>query len=173
MKKLFQILLYTIGGILGLFLAAYIAFWLGLEWSMRPRSYSIDNSDFRSIAVQPLENLSCGSIPDGIYVTRYFQKNNFNDGDELWLLEAQSTEAINELVERLELKPAIPSENIQGFSSMLDNKPTWVVRPYEKIKWLFIDDDHKETDTSKRCKFGIFYLWSTDGKTFFLYHIIT
>ncbi|MGB8698965.1 MAG: hypothetical protein WCD18_06075 [Thermosynechococcaceae cyanobacterium] len=173
MKRLFKILIYATGGILGLVLAPYIAFWLNLEWDMRPRSYDINDRDFRSIAVQPLESLSCGSIPADMRVTRYFQKKNFNDGDELWLLELQSTEAITELVARLQLKPAIPSEHIGRFIGLLDNKPTWVMRPHEKIKLFFIDDDHKQTDISKRCKFGIFYLWSIDVKTFFLYHIIT
>ncbi len=173
MKRLFKILLFAGCGVLGLVLTAYMAFWLILEWDMRPRAYDINDQDFQRIAVEPLKSLACGLIPADIRIVRYFVQNNFNDGDELWKLEAQNNQAVIELVKQLKLKPAIPSEYVGRFRGVLDNKPTWVVRPHEQMKLLFVDDDQQSREIFKNCKFGIFYLWSTDGQQFFLYHIIT
>ncbi|MDS3860972.1 hypothetical protein RIF25_09115 [Thermosynechococcaceae cyanobacterium BACA0444] len=173
MKRLLKILLYALGGFLTLTLAPYILFWLSMEWEMRAQTYDITDSNFSSIAVASLESLSCGSIPASIRVKRYFRQSNFNDGDELWLLESETNQGVIELVNRLRLRPLKQRGSIEKISGVLANKPAWVVRPQEKIKWLFSDADDQRPEVSQDCKTGLFYLWSIDGKAIFLYHIIT
>ena len=173
MERLLKIFGYIIGGVIGLGVIVYVSFWLMLEWHMRPRSYDRNDSEFEAIAMQPLRGFVCGSIPDGIRVTRYYEKRNFNDGDELWLLEPQRTGAVSELVALLKLKSVLPSEYVSQFAYNIDNKPDWVIRPRNDMKTLFIDADMQPSDGANHCKYGIFYLWSTDGNTFFLYHITT
>lgn len=173
MKKALRIVLYIVGGVFGLVAVACSAFWLMLVWHTWPRSYEIDDSEFHSAAVQPLEGLACGSTPPGIRITSYYRKNNFNDGDELWRLEPDSISAVSELVARLRLMPGIPHQHVPRFGGMVDDKPDWVLRPQTNMKWLFVDDEKQEAAVYGGCKHGIFYLWSLDGQVFFLYHIIT
>ncbi|AFY59425.1 hypothetical protein Syn6312_0180 [Synechococcus sp. PCC 6312] len=89
---------------------------------MRPQTYDSTDRNFGSIAVAPLESLTCGSIPVSIRIKRYFRQSNFNDGDELWLLESQTNEGIIELASRLRLMPLEQKGSIEKISGVLVNK---------------------------------------------------
>ncbi|MER2528954.1 MAG: hypothetical protein ABTR07_13585 [Candidatus Competibacter denitrificans] len=171
MPKPLKILGYAIAGAFGLVLTAYMAIWLILGWHTWPKSWDTSDSDFLSVAMPPLE--VCGSIPAAFRVTHYFCHNNFNDGDELWRLESRDASAVSDLLKKLNLIPANPKDHIQYFLSFIEDKPGWVVRPQTDKPWLFIEADQQTSDGSRGCMFGRLYLWSTDGKVFFLYHIIT
>ncbi len=176
MKKAFRTLLYIVSSLLGLAFAAYVMFWLVMAWHMWPRSYTRADAEFYSVAVKSLEDSVCGPLPSDIQVTHYYRKNNFNDGDELWLLESQSADAIAGMVERLHLEPMSSTSSVGQWLGVLDDKPNWVIRPDPNLKWLFVDASNRPVqpaELSKICKFGRFFLWSRDGQTFFLSHIIT
>jgi hypothetical protein len=172
-KRLLKILGYTIGGLIALAVIAYGSFWLMLAWHMSPRSWNANDNDFDAVAVKNLPGLTCGSLPSGFRVTHYFRQNNFNDGDELWRLELDTASNLSKLTKQLRMKQVIPHEHVTRFLGVLDNKPDWVSRPGSDTKLLFIDADKQTSISPTECKFGIFYLWSNDNSTFFLYHIIT
>ena len=166
-----MILGYAIAGVFGLVLAAYMAIWLTLGWHAWPKSWDTSDGDFLSVAMPSLE--VCGPIPSAFRVTHYFRHNNFNDGDELWRLEARDANAVSDLLTKLKLVPANPKDYVQRFLGVIEDKPDWVVRPHTETKWLFIEADQQTSDGSRGCMYGRLYLWSMDGKVFFLYHIIT
>jgi hypothetical protein len=97
----------------------------------------------------------------------------FNDGEELWRLEAQDANAVSDLLTKLNLVPANPKDRVQRFLGVIGDKPDWVVRPHAETRWLFDEADLQTSDGSRGCMYGRLYLWSMDGKVFFLYHIIT
>lgn len=168
---LLKILGYAIAGALGLVLAAYTAFWLTLEWHARPKSWDAGDGDFLAVAMPPLA--VCGPIPSAFRVTHYYRKNNFNDGDELWRLEARDANAVSGLLTELNLVPANPKDHVQRFAGVIEDKPDWVVRPRAETRWLFVEADQHTADGSRGCLYGRLYLWSADGKVFFLYRIVT
>lgn len=171
MKKLLKILGYAIAGVCGLVLAVCMALWLILLWHTWPKSWDTSDSDFLSVAMPPLE--VCGPIPAAFRVTHYFRHNNFNDGEELWRLEARDANAISTLLTKLKLTPANPKDYIQRFLDVIAGKPDWVVRPQPETQWLFMEVDQQTSDGSRGCMHGRLYLWSVDGRAFFLLHLIT
>lgn len=171
MPKALKILGYAIAGAFGLVLAVCVAIWLILVWHTWPKSWDISDSDFLSVAMPPLE--VCGPISSAFRVTHYYRHNNFNDGDELWRLEARDAEAVSDLLKKFNLVPANPKDDVQRFLGVIGDKPGWVVRPQTEMQWLFIEADQQSSDGSRGCMFGRLYFWSMDGKVFFLYHVIT
>jgi len=169
--KRLRILGYIVGGAIVLSAIAYVSVLLSLEWSMRPMSWDTSDSDFLTVAMPPLE--ACGPIPAALGVTHYYRHNNFNDGDELWRLEAGDTNAVSTLLTLLKMVSANSKDRVSRILGVIENKPDWVVRPHTETKWFFIESDPQTSDGSRGCMFGRLYLWSMDGKVFFLYHIIT
>lgn len=169
--KLLKILGYAIAGAFVLVFAACMTFWLILVWHTWPKSWDTGDGGFLSVAMPPLE--VCGPVSSAFRVTHYYRKNNFNDGDELWRLEAQNTNAVSDLLAKLNLVPVNPKDDVQRVLGVIEDKPEWVVRPHTETKWLFIEADQHTSDGSRGCMYGRLYLWSMDGKVFFLYHIIT
>jgi hypothetical protein len=161
------------GGVIGLAIIFYVSVWLLLAWSMRPLSWDTSNSDFNAVATKELPKIICGFLPSGFRLTHYFRQYNFNDGDELWRLELDDASALAELTSQLRMKQVIPHEHLSRFLGVLDNKPEWVSRPRTDTKLFFIDAEEQTRIAPTECKFGIFYLWSNDGSTFFLGHIFT
>jgi hypothetical protein len=170
---LLRVLLWGAGLAAGLALAVHATFWLLLELDMRPRSFDPDHHEFDARAVQLLKSFLCGSLPGGIRVGRFYEKRNFNDGNELWLLHAEHGGALTQLVAQLKLRPAPPAESLHRIAGVIEDKPDWVVRPRADMQALFVDDDSAVRDGTPDCKSGLFYLWSTDGKAVFLFHITT
>lgn len=166
MPKAIKILGYAIAGVLGLGLAAYMAIWLILGWHMWPKSWNASDSDFLSVAMPALE--VCGPISSAFEITHYYRKNNFNDGTELWRFETRDANATSDLIIKLKMVPANPKDQLPHFLGLVDDKPDWVVRPQTDTQWLFIEADPKTSDGSRGCMFGRLYLWSMDGKVFFL-----
>lgn len=171
MPKALKILGYAVAGTFGLVLAAYLATWLFLAWHTWPKSWDTSDSDFLSVAMPPLE--VCGPISSAFQVTHYYRQDNFNDGDELWRIETRDTHAISDLLTKLKMVQTNPKDQVPRLLGVIEDKPDWVVRPHTETKWLFIEIDQQTSDGSRGCMFGRLYLWSTDGKVFFLYHIIT
>ncbi len=171
MTRRLRILAYTIAGGIGLVLAACMAFWLMLAWHTWPKSWHAGEGDFLSVAMPPLA--VCGPISSALRVTDYYRKNNFNDGDELWRLEVRDANAVADLLGKLRMAAAHPKEHLPRFLSVMADKPDWVVRPQAETKWLFVALDPHSSDGARGCMHGRLYLWSVDGKVFFLYHLIS
>ena len=134
---------------------------------MRPQTYEPGDSEFAEVAVRQLESFSGNTLPKDVLVARYFLQNNFNDGNELWLLELQSPEQLPKLTTQLGLKRADSNQSLPDLSIM----PEWVKPPPADRRDLYVDD--KSLCEKRPCKSGITYLWRLNGRSVYLYHIIT
>ncbi len=171
LNTLLRILRRVVLGMVGLAIAAAATGLIVMWWHMRPQTFDPGDSTFAKVALQPLRDFVGEPLPGGIVITRYFRKNNFNDGSECWLLELETPVVLPEMVARLNLKRADPNHLALP---NVDHTPSWVDRPRVEMKWFYIDDEARHRDRNfRQVAHPPHYLWSLDGKRFFLYHIIT
>ncbi|MBM3341233.1 MAG: hypothetical protein FJY56_03845 [Betaproteobacteria bacterium] len=88
-------------------------------------------------------------------------------------MEAKDSNAAAYLLAPLKLIPVNPKGNAQRLAGVIASKPNWVLRPNTETTALFVEADPRTSDGSRGCMHGRIYLWSMDGKIFFLYRIIT